>query len=60
MAQSLPEEKHENLLNDIKADAESGWDSSNRRSINEQKNATLSLLNISTKSIVSVDLNAIL
>ncbi|XP_034180752.2 trehalase isoform X2 [Osmia lignaria lignaria] len=60
MAQELPEKDRDFFYNNIKAGAESGWDFSNRWCLTNNKNAPLSLLNISTQYIIPVDLNAIL
>ncbi|XP_020280302.1 trehalase-like [Pseudomyrmex gracilis] len=60
LAQQLPEQKQEPLYNDLKAAAESGWDFSYRWCIKSNKNASLSLLNVSTSDIIPVELNAIL
>ncbi|XP_072763574.1 trehalase [Anoplolepis gracilipes] len=60
VAQQLPEERRGELYNDLKAAAESGWDFSYRWCIRTDRNANLSLINVSTSDIIPVDLNAIL
>ncbi|XP_070149009.1 trehalase [Polyergus mexicanus] len=60
LAQQLPEGERRGLYNDLKAAAESGWDFSYRWCIRIDRNANLSLINVSTSDIIPVDLNAIL
>ncbi|XP_039312721.1 trehalase isoform X2 [Solenopsis invicta] len=60
LAQQVPDQKRGALYNDLKAAAESGWDFSYRWCIRTNKDANLSLVNVSTSHIIPVDLNAIL
>ncbi|EFN81352.1 trehalase [Harpegnathos saltator] len=60
LAAQLPEQKREELYNELKAAAESGWDFSYRWGVVTNENAKLSLVNVSTSNIIPVDLNAIL
>ncbi|XP_032669462.1 trehalase-like isoform X2 [Odontomachus brunneus] len=60
LAQQLPEQERGALYNNLKAAAESGWDFSYRWCVVTNKNANLSLVNVSTSNIIPVDLNAIL
>ncbi|GAB1865733.1 Trehalase [Camponotus japonicus] len=60
LVQQLPEQEREGIYNDLKAAAESGWDFSYRWCIRIDRNANLSLINVSTSDIIPVDLNAIL
>lgn len=60
LVQQLPEQEREGIYNDLKAAAESGWDFSYRWCIRTDRNANLSLINVSTSDIIPVDLNAIL
>ena len=60
LVQQVPEKERGSIYNDLKAAAESGWDFSYRWCIRTNKNANLSLVNVSTSDIIPVDLNAIL
>ncbi|KYM96555.1 Trehalase [Cyphomyrmex costatus] len=60
LAQQVPEQERGAVYNDLKAAAESGWDFSYRWCIRTNKDANLSLVNVSTSNIIPVDLNAIL
>ena len=60
MVQQVLEQERESIYNDLKAAAESGWDFSYRWCIRTNKNANLSLVNVSTSYIIPVDLNAML
>ncbi|EFN71520.1 Trehalase [Camponotus floridanus] len=60
LVQQLPEQERGEIYNDLKAAAESGWDFSYRWCIRIDRNANLSLINVSTSDIIPVDLNAIL
>lgn len=60
LVQGLPEQERAGIYNDLKAAAESGWDFSYRWCIRIDRNANLSLINVSTSDIIPVDLNAIL
>ena len=60
LVQQVLEQERGSIYNNLKAAAESGWDFSYRWCIRTNKNANLSLVNVSTSDIISVDLNAIL
>lgn len=60
LVQGLPGQERGGIYNDLKAAAESGWDFSYRWCIRIDRNANLSLINVSTSDIIPVDLNAIL
>ncbi|KYQ48224.1 Trehalase [Trachymyrmex zeteki] len=60
LAQQVLEQERGSIYNDLKAAAESGWDFSYRWCIRTNKDANLSLINVSTSDIIPVDLNAIL
>ncbi|EGI59295.1 PREDICTED: trehalase-like [Acromyrmex echinatior] len=60
LVQQVLEQERESIYNDLKAAAESGWDFSYRWCIRTNKNANLSLVNVSTSDIIPVDLNAML
>ncbi|KYM85636.1 Trehalase [Atta colombica] len=60
LVQQVLEQERGSIYNNLKAAAESGWDFSYRWCIRTNKNANLSLVNVSTSDIIPVDLNAIL